>query len=99
MVKERFDKTALGFGIGFILPALVLFIYYLVTQTGNHAGFFEFVSVSRTMNLLGPGLSLCVIFNLAAFFLFLQKEMYKAARGVLFATIVYAIYIFYLKLF
>ena len=49
-------------------------------------------------NIFTPLLSLSVVVNLGLFFIFINKNFYYAARGVIFSTIIYAIIVFALKL-
>lgn len=86
--KNRFDNTAIGFLIGFILPLAVFFMVYLLGS--YEVSFLQFVQSLERLNVLIKLGSLCVFLNSAVFMLFIKTKYEKAARGVLGATIIYA---------
>ena len=87
--RNRFDNTGIGFLVGFVLPLIVFFVVYLF---GNHSVSFGnyLIGLWKLQALVKLG-SLCVFLNGAAFMGFIQLKFEKAARGVLGATIIYAI--------
>ncbi len=86
-----------GFIIGIILPFFGAAIFYLI--------FFGYMDVSFFLkHLLQTGywlsvLSLGVILNLGAFFLFLHWQAERAAGGILGATFIFALLAVYFKAF
>ena len=86
--KNRFDKTGIGFLVGFALPLVVFFVVYVL---GNHeltfAAYLQNLWKLHVLIKLG---SLCVFLNSAVFMLFIKMKFERAARGVLGATIIYA---------
>lgn len=91
------DKLWIGFVISLISPLIALFAFYKIKFGGMSPS--EFKHMLDTGGIFSHVVSLCVIVNLAIFYLLLNKEKYKAVRGVLLATFIYAGYIAYLKLF
>jgi hypothetical protein len=93
--KWSWDNLVLGAFCGIIAPWIVMLFYYRINYyhlppgTFLHKTFYEIVFI--------PLLSLCVIGNLGVFFLFIWTDKYKSARGVLFATMLYAIGVFIAK--
>lgn len=89
------DTVWRGFITGLILP-LIGFYFFNLT-------FFHYWDVSQfanyvlELNLLAPVLSLSIIFNGVAFFLFLRAGADLSARGVLLATMIYGIAVIYFK--
>ena len=76
-----------------------LFIYWLFTWTQYNfiPDFFIFLHEHK---LIAAHLGLACIVNLPVFYVLINKEnKYKMAQGILFGTILYALYIFYYKLF
>lgn len=93
---DKLDKMWFGTLLGFLAPIMVLIIFYLINYT--HISFLGFLSKYMEHNALIPLFSLCTIINLGLFFLFIQLEKYYAARGIIFATLIYAIIVFAYKL-
>jgi hypothetical protein len=94
-MKPALNKIWIGFVFGMILPLIVLAIYYKVK--GNYFAiqgidFKEFIN-----SVLTPIISLCVVANLGVFFLYIRKDQYQGARGVVMATLIYAIAVFVVK--
>ena len=93
---KRFDKGWIGFVLGLFAPLLSLFVFYLIKY--NHLSFPEFYYRILVANEITTAvISLCVITNLLVFFIFIWANRNFSARGVLFATLVYTLYVFYLK--
>lgn len=96
MIKNK-KLVAFGALVGLIGPviALLLFHYFRFSQTEL------MVFVERLMfaKFFGPVMSLCVLINLLLFFSFIWLKRDEGAWGVLFTTFLYAILVFWLKLF
>ena len=96
-MEKRFDHIVIGFVLGLLTPVVGLFFYYLFTyryQT-SFSGFIEYFS---RLNIIVQSISLaCYASNLPLFFLFIWREHYKSARGVLFATVAYTLWVLYEK--
>lgn len=96
---RKIDNVFVGLGFGLITPIIGLFVYYLFTYR-TQTSFSGFIDYFSSIHLFVAYISLsCYITNLPLFFLFLQKEKYQAARGVLFATIAYTLWVVYEKFF
>jgi uncharacterized membrane protein YphA (DoxX/SURF4 family) len=94
--KKKLDSAWIGFGLGVIAPLLTLYIFYLTGY--GHLTFGEFYrSILLANNVVTPFISLCVISNLLVFFIFIWSNRNFSARGVLFATFIYAGYVVYQK--
>lgn len=94
---SRYDKVFLGMALGVIGPALSLVAFWFYfTHT---LGFRLFLSQYFHSGRLPQILSLCVIINLVSFFLFLRKNYYFSARGVLVSTFLLTIIILIIKYF
>lgn len=88
-MKFSLNKLWIGAIIGILAPIATLFIVY---NTKNETKtFFEFIDYLRIMGVYLKLLSMCVIPNLFFFFVFIWRNYLAAARGTLFATILYAI--------
>lgn len=87
--RNRFDNTGIGFLLGFALPVAVFFVVYLFGN--NNVSFADYMKGLWKLQALIKLGSLCVFLNSAVFMGFIQLKFEKAARGVLGATIIYAI--------
>src|SRR5262245_31927765 len=95
-VKRKFDQGWIGFVSGLMAPVFSLYIFYLFKY--SHLAFSEFYSKILVANdIVTPAVSLCVITNLLVFFIFIWTNRNYAARGVLFATFIYAGFVVYQK--
>jgi hypothetical protein len=91
------DSTILGLLIGLIAPIIVMLGFWKF-QFGHTSliGFFEVMVQSGNL----PGLiSIGLLGNLAAFFLFYRQKLDVSARGVIMATFIYGSVIVVLKFF
>ena len=86
--KKRFDQTGIGLIIGFFVPVLVFLIVYVL---GNHnVSLSEFADGLWKIHALIKLGSLCIFVNSIVFMGFIRMKYEKTARGILGATIVYA---------
>jgi hypothetical protein len=69
---------------------------FYVWKAGE-GGFMAFLKTQYNARLLAPILSLSALANLAAFWLFMQRNNYPKARGVIIATLFLGIIIIWLK--
>lgn len=88
----------LGTLTGLIIPMFALFVYWLFTWTQYNfiPDFFIFMHEHRSV---AAHLGMACVINLPVFYVLLNKNQYKFAQGIIFATLLYAFYIFYYKLF
>jgi len=94
-MKYKYDNIKLGLLLGIISPVITMVLIYLVKFTGyNLSELIDFLVEKKVFTKI---VSLCVIPNLALFFLFLNKYLYRSARGILLATIIFAIFVFITK--
>ncbi len=92
---KKYDKLLLGFALGILTPLIVLLVYYKINFYYIRVDTFLYETFMKRIFL--PLLSLCVLGNLAVFFIFIQTDRYYSARGVVFSTLLYAILVFILK--
>lgn len=87
--RKSFDTLGVGLLAGFSLPVLIfLLVYYFGESNVSFSNYVKGLWHVQALVKLG---SLCVFANLAVFMGFLQLKYEQAARGVLGATIVYAL--------
>jgi hypothetical protein len=96
-MKLNWDNTLLGLVVGIIAPLLVMLGFWKV-QFGHTSliGFYEVMIQSNNL----PGLiSIGLLGNLGAFFVFYRQKLDVSARGVIMATFMYGLVIVVLKFF
>lgn len=96
-MKSKYDNTTLGIVLGVVAPLITFllilkFVYPFEFADKNLHGMFMYVLAPRII-------SLGAIPNLGVFFLFVQTNKLRTARGVLGATILYGLLILIIKLF
>ena len=85
ILSRRWNKFWTGLALGIVLPFVFFLLVYLIGYSKTPFGeFLEFAFVIRALPKI---FSLCVIPNLAIFYLFLNKEYWYATRGVITATL------------
>lgn len=94
--KDKYDSTILGTIVGILAPVIAFMIYYLVRYRGMY--FPAYIHYLYSGGTFLPILSLCVIPNLLIFFIFIWTKRDKSARGVLQATIAFAVFVGIMKL-
>ena len=93
--NEKYDRVMTGIVSGFILPFIIGFIVFLFTAKGQSLG--QYLSRIESARIITHAITLCVFPNIAIFLLFNRFDMLRASRGVLAATIVWAIAMFIIK--
>lgn len=94
-MKSKIDNLKLGLLFGIVAPVLTMLVIYLVQFSDYNLN--ELVDILVAKKVFTKIVSLCVIPNLALFFFFLNKNYYRSARGILSATIIFAIFVFISK--
>ena len=96
-MNNKYDSVKLGALLGFIAPLLAFLSYYLINyKYMGWSKFFKYLALAKTSSSI---VSLCVLTDLALFFIFIRKEKYLSSRGVLLATFVCAGVVCYLRFF
>ena len=86
----------LGFFIGLLLPVLGFFIVYLVMGSGAGLGEF-FGDMFRFKAIAALYLTLSILINIVPFIYYTNKRLDHTARGILVATMLYAVLIILIK--
>jgi len=93
--KPIYNRLLTGLFLGLLMPFIVLLFFYLAKHPS--ADFNEYISIITRMNIVSPILSLCAVPNLILFYLFINKKWWYSARGLIFATLIWAILVFVTK--
>lgn len=78
-----------------MLPTAALLLFY--AWKGEGIGLFDFFIRQHQNRLLSPLLSLAVLPNLGLFWIFIKRNQYLQARGVIMATLLLAVCVILLK--
>ncbi len=87
--QKKYDKITFGLTAGILIPLLIFFGIYLARY--NEVAVQEYLRQLWQLRLTFKILSLCGFANLLLFFYFYRNNMDMAARGIIFATFVYAL--------
>jgi hypothetical protein len=85
----KYNKVIIGLIPGIIIPVITFIGFYIFKS--RVSSIIDYVKLTIEMDLLSNVLSLCALPNLIIFFIFLSKNYYYSARGVIFATFMWAI--------
>lgn len=98
MVKQsQFDNLRLGIIMGIVVPSIAFIIFYLWNFTKVTFSFFIEYSIQRAA--VSKLLSLALLPNLLVFFLYIRKNYYLTARGILMSTFIMTFIIVIIKFF
>ncbi len=95
--RKKNDKLAIGFFLGILFPLGGLIVVYYLKYSDFSLR--EFINSLWQYRVLVKILSLCAFLNLLLFLLYIRYKMDYAARGVLAATLVYALLVLASRLF
>ena len=89
-MKSLINNSYVGTVLGLIFPIISIFIAYLVNFR-DEMSIAQFIDGVLVLKIYAKMMAVAVYFgNVVCFFLFIKLDWLKAARGVLFATIVYS---------
>ena len=94
-MKNKINTLGTGLILGILVPVISFFVFYLIKF--RHYDFDDYVTGVMLHAILTKVLSLCILPNLALFFIFIWTNKLTAARGVLTATIFLSIVMLLLK--
>jgi hypothetical protein len=94
---DKMDKKWIGFLFGAVFPSLCFFWYWLFfhNQLNFPNGFIRYL---RAGNMFQEVAIVCVIANLAIFYLSLNKKIFDFGRGLIIATFLYVGLVLYISL-
>ena len=95
VLSRRWNKFWIGLALGIVLPVIALLLVYFFGYRITTFG--KFIEFAIKMHALPKIISLCVIPNLAIFYLFLNKEYWYATRGVIAATLLCTVTVLAIK--
>lgn len=90
------NVSLLGLIIGLLLPVVGIFIVYLVMSRGSSFHSF-FNTLKHNFDTAALVLSLSILINIIPFIYYTNRRLDLTARGILIATMLYAVFIVLLK--
>ena len=87
--RKKLDNFGTGMSVGLLLPVIIFFAVYYFGERG--ISFSNYVGNLWYLHALVKLGSLCVFANSAVFMGFIKLKYDRAARGVLGATLLYAL--------
>jgi hypothetical protein len=91
-LTEKYDKVLVGLISGFVLPFLVALVTFMVTK--GHPSLHTWIQKISDANIVTHVITLCVFPNILIFLFFNHFDMLKSSKGVLGATIFWAVIVF-----
>ncbi len=92
----KYDRTWIGILLGLLVPTLGIVIVYILSVINHFTTGDKIVSIPTLVSninsllLLTKFLSVGCILNLGVFFLFINRDYFNIARGIIFATMIVA---------
>ncbi len=90
------NVSILGLIIGLLLPLVGVFIVYLIMFGGNSVDAFV-NAMKHNFDTAALVLSLSILINIIPFIYYTNRRLDLTARGILIATMLYAVFIVLLK--
>jgi hypothetical protein len=95
MQKPELNSQKTGLIAGLILPLISFSVFYLFRY--REFAFLEFIRHIYSREILSPLLSLNILPNLLIFYLFIRKDYLFSARGVVLATLIFAVVVLFFR--
>lgn len=95
--RKKLDKLSAGILIGISAPLTIFLIIYAIRYSDVPLN--EYLVQLWKLNITFKILSLCGFANLLIFFAYLKLQMEKAAKGVIMATLFYALLFLFFEIF
>ncbi len=95
---KKYNSIYIGVLIGVLSVFLSFIVFYLI-RFNNISLTDYFGTLFHNKGILSPLLSLAGIPNLVFFYLFINKNKYKTARGIILATFILVLAVVLVKIF
>ena len=95
--KSFVNNLVTGTVVGLIVPAVVLYILYLINKIS--VDFLDYVVGLQENGILIKMISICVLPVLGVFYFFLQKKWYSSAKGTIISVFLLIMWALYANIF
>ena len=93
---KKFDNIWVGAIIGVATSMISILVFYFLKFTDTSlADYLKLLAQNRY--LFAPIVSLAGVPNLAIFFIFINRDKYKSARGIILATFILVVVVLIIK--
>ena len=93
--NEKLDNYWKGFAIGMLFPIFCFFCYWLFRY--SYMDFpMKFIKYLMFGQMLSSVIKVCALGNLLIFYLFLNKNMNGAVKGIVTSVLIYVGLVFYI---
>ena len=93
--NEKLDGYWKGLAIGILIPVFCFFCYWLFRY--SYMDFpVKFVKYLMFGQMLSAVIKVCALGDLLIFYLFLNKHMNRASKGIITSVIIYVALVFYI---
>jgi len=86
--KVKYDQLVTGLLPGLVVPVFTFIIAWMILSEQD---LMDYIESARRINRMSSLISLSALPNLLLFFVFIWMNMYRAARGVIFSTLILAL--------
>ncbi len=99
MNRRRFDHQLAGILVGLLAPLLGCVVFYYVQSAEmNGLAVEEYLKMLRIPKILGMILTWSLLANLVVFSIANRVDWLRLSQGIVYATLLYGIFIIYLKI-
>jgi hypothetical protein len=97
--KEKWDKMLVGLLTGIIGAGIGFVIYgiYYSFRYGISFNYFVNNVFLGNRSLIAPIISLSLLFNILPFYFYINRNFYRAGRGIILSFFVFALVIIYFR--
>ncbi len=92
---EKLNKFWIGILSGMLVPLIFIFIFIQLRYQGDMS-FSAVIKQLYVVNGITAMLAVAVMPNLLAFYFFLNRELWKAGKGIIFSVMLYGLAVLYL---
>lgn len=91
-MKDKLNKRNLGLTVGTILPLVIFLVFYRINF--SQYDFLEYLYQFKNKAVFVKSMPAMIFINLGLVIVLTKQEMFKFSKGVIMATVFYAVVIF-----
>lgn len=93
----KLNTPLFGIAVGVVLPIISFLIYFLYTYLRTDVQLISFLDTLYVTKTFTPVISLCVLPNLIAYFIFKKLDYWYSIKGIVASVLMYTILVLILK--